>query len=99
MSNSQTFANVKAGLDTALKLFAEESVARIKRRTPSVTGTLRDGWQSSVTSDSITISNDVPYAGFVEYGTNKVAPRAMVRTTAEEAQSIWSQSVEKAGLK
>lgn len=71
---------------------ADEMLERIVRRTPVITGTLRDGWEvTSQSKSSFVISNDVEYAGYVEYGTEKMEPRAMVRTTLEEIDSIIQQ--------
>lgn len=49
--------------------------------TPVVTGRLRDGFElkeSSGLGSDATVINEVPYAGFIEFGTENIQPRAMV---------------------
>lgn len=53
-------------------------------RTPVLSGTLRDGWQHGNNE----IWNDVPYAGYVEDGTSKQLPAAMVATTLHDIDNI-----------
>jgi hypothetical protein len=54
--------------------------------TPVVTGALRAAWQVSKNrAADYDVSNDVPYARFVEYGTSRQAPAAMMgRALAKE---------------
>lgn len=54
----------------------------IRSETPVKTGRARDGW----TNDPVkrigeigVINNDVPYIGWLEFGSDTVAPTAMVR--------------------
>jgi len=47
--------------------------------TPVMTGALRAGWSVQRVGDGhYAVSNGVRYAGYVEYGTSKMAPRAML---------------------
>jgi len=47
--------------------------------TPVQTGTLRAGWTVQRSGDAhYQVSNGVRYARYVEYGTSKMAPRAML---------------------
>ena len=46
--------------------------------------------------DRIYLANNVEYAVFVEFGTAKMAPRAMVRTTVDEFQSAVNAAAAKA---
>lgn len=90
------FEKIQKQLDGMEQHFANEFLARVQRRTPVISGTLRDGWKAEVQPGLITIRNEVPYAGFVEYGTSKMAPRAMLRTTIEEAEQIAAEALRKA---
>ena len=50
--------------------------------TPVDTGTARDGWVNTDINnigDTGLINNDVPYIGWLEFGTNTQAPHAMVQ--------------------
>jgi hypothetical protein len=53
--------------------------------TPVRSGTLRNGWRIGRTGDGDpTVRNDVPYGPFVEYGTARRPPVAMLgRATAK----------------
>ena len=52
--------------DTAI-LFYDE----VKRLTPVRTGTLRDGWNLYTDSNMGTVTNDVEYLPYVNYGTSR----------------------------
>jgi hypothetical protein len=78
--------------------FAEEFFNRVVNRTPIDTGILRDSWDINLTATSIDIDNSAPYSAYVEYGTWKMAPRGMVRTTVLEAEQITKLAKERAGL-
>tara|TARA_B100001093_G_scaffold427689_1_gene422136 strand:+ start:629 stop:979 length:351 start_codon:yes stop_codon:yes gene_type:complete len=47
-----------------------EWTRRVKKATPVVTGRLRNSWQTQIKTTSGTISNNLPYAEPVCYGTN-----------------------------
>lgn len=75
-----------------LKTYLVTEVAeRIRRRTPVDTGRARAGW---VVNGDV-ISNDVPYIGYLEMGTPRMAPFGMVRTTMEEVPSIINEFLQK----
>jgi hypothetical protein len=98
MSNAQVFAKLQSGLDEVQTHFKDEFLARVVRRTPRKSGTLAEGWTGTVEPGSITISNPVEYAGFIEYGTQHIEPRGMLRTTVEESEQILDIAMKKAGL-
>lgn len=79
-------------LNTRLRNFkkewALEFLERVRARTPVLTGALKDGWGFNMKQQSIDIWNTQDYAGYVEYGTEKMAPRAMLRTTLLESEQI-----------
>lgn len=55
----------------------------IQRDTPVNTGKARAGWQSEEVQrlgDTGLVKNDVEYIGWLEFGSDTVAPSAMVRT-------------------
>lgn len=57
-----------------------QQIARLAAsRTPVRTGRLRAGWKTEKTAEaSVQVSNDVSYAVFVEYGTRRQPPVAML---------------------
>lgn len=91
-------AELKKKIDLFTLEFAKEFVMRVKQKTPVITGKLRDGWLSEVKKDVIEVSNTVDYAPFVEFGTHKMSPRGMLRSTVEEADQVAEVARQKAGL-
>ncbi|MEH1858035.1 MAG: HK97 gp10 family phage protein [Nostoc sp.] len=53
-------------LETALKETADFAKNRVKDVTPVKTGALKSGWLTTVNRKSVTLSNSVIYAPFVE---------------------------------
>ena len=54
----------------------------IRSETPVRTGKARDGWKNAQISkmgETGVINNDVEYIGWLEFGSDTVAPQAMVR--------------------
>lgn len=58
------------------------------KKTPVDTGNLRAGWQArqkrTTRGGEVTVFNEVPYAGFVEYGTRYQAAKPMLRPSVAE---------------
>jgi hypothetical protein len=79
-------------LDTRLRKFKQEFgiefLERLRARTPVRSGDLQEGWGFDMKQQSIDIWNTQDYAAYVEYGTEKMAPRAMLRTTLLEKEQI-----------
>lgn len=89
MASPTTAINaLKAKLRWFTPTYAAELNKRVKDKTPVDTGRLRAGWEVQATTGALDLTNAVPYAGFVELGTSKMAPRAMLRRTLLEAQPI-----------
>jgi hypothetical protein len=99
MANITPPEEIVAMMNQMDALFIEEFLIRVMHRTPVITGTLQAGWEGKVVSDGYEISNNVEYASYVEYGTEKMAPRAMLQTTLAETESILEEAAKKAGLK
>lgn len=78
--------------------FAKEFVDRVKSRTPVITGYLKGSWASDVGKTEILIYNTAEYASYVEYGTERLAPRGMLATTITEKEQIAAVAKQKAGL-
>lgn len=63
---------------------ARRILTKTKQATPVKTGTLKEGWELEKTDkDTVTVKNDVPYAGYVENGTPKMDGRFMLRTAIQ----------------
>lgn len=79
--------------------FAMEFQKRVEDRTPVLTGALKAGWVTEQTVTGFTLNNVQPYAEYVENGTDKMAPRAMVATTVLEIDQMVDLVAKKVGLK
>ena len=90
---------VRAFTQRALYFFLADFLDLVKLRTPVITGKLRDGWYGMVQDREVVVANDVDYASYVEYGTHKMAPRGMLRATANESEQIMTRAVARAKLK
>jgi hypothetical protein len=103
MSASGDIDNFVVELDTKLRRFkmeyGVELLERTRQRTPVRTGALLGGWGFELKQTSIWVYNTQPYAGYVEYGTPTMAPRAMLRTSLAESEQIALVAKEKAGIK
>lgn len=96
---TKQFQGLKTNLRKFRHEYSKELLDRVKARTPVITGTLRDGWEYELSQKDVAVRNRVPYASFVEYGTEKMEPRAMLRTTAAEGEEIARVAAERAGLR
>jgi HK97 gp10 family phage protein len=67
----------------------------IKARTPVDTGKLKSSWKVGLEGGGLRIKNDTFYAGFVEFGTVNMAPRAMMTSSLPEIQSAYIDALYK----
>jgi hypothetical protein len=90
-------------LDTRLrnykKEFAMEFQHRVEEKTPVVTGALKKGWVTAQKQTGFELSNVEPYAAYVEWGTEKMAPRGMIASTMLEVDQISEIAAKRAKLK
>lgn len=95
--------NVFAGLQTQLRNFKEEFgmefMERVKSRTPVRTGHLQNSWGFTMKKTDIEIYNTAEYAAYVEYGTEHIEPRGMLRATLLEVEQIAEVAKERAEAK
>lgn len=74
--------------DMAISKMALIFEAEIKRFTPTVSGNLKSSIAGTRTGVAeAQIGTNVDYAGFVEFGTSRFAPRAMFRKGAASAKT------------
>jgi HK97 gp10 family phage protein len=95
----KVFVDLKTNLRKFIHKFGEEFVARVESRTPVVTGKLKAGWYIEYKKDGLVISNTQPYMSYVEYGTEHMGPRSMIRTTIIEKNEIADKAAREVGLK
>jgi hypothetical protein len=68
--------------DDTWEAYVDQALKLIKKYTPVKTGKLRNGWSlADLNPYSAIISNDVPYAEFVNDGTPYMAARNMTGLT------------------
>lgn len=63
--------------------------ALIKAKTPVDTGKLKSDWKLKLEGNGIRITNQAYYAGFVEFGTRKMAARAMMTSSLPEIRDVF----------
>lgn len=63
--------------------------ALIKAKTPVDTGKLKSDWKVKLEGQGLRITNAAPYAGFVEFGTVKMAARSMMTSSLPEIQAVF----------
>jgi hypothetical protein len=81
--------DITPGIARAANIAAVFGRALIKAKTPIDTGLLKSDWQVKLEGQGLRITNNAPYAGFVEFGTRKMAPRAMMTSSMPEIQSVF----------
>ena len=80
----------QAALQTAT--WAEE---QLKAMSPRRTGLLASNWKARVSNNTLIIENPTYYAGFVEYGTRKMAARPMAQIVAPRAREYYMRQLGK----
>lgn len=83
----------KKYVEEALQEARDYAETAVKARTPVRTGELKANWQVGKSKTSVTFSNQTPYAAFVEYGTRRMKPRAMMQKTLPETQEVFKQAI------
>jgi len=80
------------GLDAASwQAACEDMLEHLKSVTPVRTGFLQSEWRMRVSPQSVTFTDDVPYASFVNDGTPNMAPRDMTGELDGVADDIMEQ--------
>lgn len=90
------FAGYRTRLRNFRNEFGKEAINRMIPLTPVRTGLLQASYEYKLNQQDIEFLNNAPYAYFVEYGTEKIAPRAMMRTALLEADDIAEVAMERA---
>lgn len=68
-------------------------LALVKARTPVDTGDLKGGWKAKLEGNGIRWTNETKYAGFVEFGTVKMAPRAMLSGSIDDISEVFAEEL------
>jgi Bacteriophage HK97-gp10, putative tail-component len=68
-------------------------LALVKARTPVDTGDLKSHWQAKLEGNGIRFKNEMFYAGWVEFGTKKMAPRSMLTSSMPDIQDVFIDSL------
>lgn len=89
-------AQTPAKVDATTEEFCRDVVKSAKTRAPHRTGKLK--WSIRYTKDKqnqFTIEAGAPYAGFVEYGTRKMAPQPFLEPAIKSQLSIYLNKLKK----
>lgn len=82
--------DVKTEYNLWIKTESTYLLSQIKKRTPYISGTLRDGWELEFQQIQgfleATIINDISYAYYVEYGTEHFDGRFMMNLALAEIE-------------
>lgn len=70
-------------------------LALVKARTPVDTSKLKGNWEARLEGNGIRFTNDTPYAGFVEFGTRKMSPRAMLTRSLIDIEEVFIEELYK----
>jgi len=81
-------ASVYEAISADLKDVSLLTETEIKNRTPVVTGNLQAKMTARGEGLQYEVANGVEYAGYVEYGTSRFAPRAMMRRGAAAVDAL-----------
>lgn len=84
---------ISPGIKAALEGTREFAALTVRSRTPVDTGRLKSQWNFDISGNGIRFKNSTPYAGFVEYGTSKMAPRAMLTRSLPDIQDYFNKSL------
>jgi hypothetical protein len=87
--NGKVDQKVRFALETA-RVYG---LALVAARTPVDTGLLKSKWQAQLEAQGIRWLNDAPYAGFVELGTRKMAPRHMLTNSLPDIERVFEDTL------
>jgi hypothetical protein len=87
--------DITPGIARAANIAKTYGLALVKARTPVDSGDLKGGWQARLEGNGIRWSNAAPYAGFVEFGTRKMAPRAMLTNSLPDIAEVFTEELYK----
>lgn len=82
-------AEITPAIARAANIAKTYGLALIKARTPVDTSKLKGNWQARLEGNGIRFTNDTPYAGFVEFGTSRMAPRAMLTKSLMDIEETF----------
>lgn len=86
-------ARLQKKVEEVQDIFLNNCLESIKAKTPVDTGRARDGWYISDKQ----ILNDVPYVPYLEMGTEKMRPFAMVASTVANKDDLLARAIAEAG--
>ena len=82
-------SNITPAIARAANVAKTFGKALIKAKTPVDTGNLKSLWDIQLEGNGLRVTNEAHYAGFVEFGTSKMAARSMMTSSMPEIQSVF----------
>lgn len=87
--------DVSPAIARAANIAKTYGLALVKARTPVDTGNLKSKWEAKFEDNGIRWSNETYYAGFVEHGTRKMAPRNMLGDSLPDIEQVFYKELVK----
>jgi HK97 gp10 family phage protein len=84
--------NVSKAVDDVTQKLLEDA----KAGTPVDTGNLRDNWEIKTSDKQGEVTNDLPYASAVEYGTSRQKPKRMLTKALIRAKENLAKEIRQA---
>ncbi len=84
-------ARAREGSHRAARTAGQMALDRVNENTPVRSGRLRSGNRLLVNGNEATISNDTPYAIYVEFGTRHMAARAFMTRGLQQAEAQFGR--------
>lgn len=81
--------NITPAIAKAANVAKTYGLGLVRARTPVDTGKLKGSWKARLEGNGIRWSNEASYAGFVEFGTSKAAPRRMLQDSLPDIQDVF----------
>jgi HK97 gp10 family phage protein len=97
---SNTFGAILARFQRGGSAAVQETIGEIRdeaaRRSRVKTGAMRDGWTATMTGPAAgTVSNDVPYTAYNEYGTVRMSAQPMLTPAVDHATPRFTAKIAK----
>lgn len=86
---------VRESISAGVSLSADAVKKEIRNRAPSDTGELRDSIKTAKNGTVVSVYSDSDHAGFVEFGTSKMAAKPFFRPAIDTSKSAFFSTMKK----
>lgn len=88
-------ADISPAIARAAHIAKVYGLGLVKARTPVDSGELKMSWKADIEGNGIRYTNEIPYAGFVEHGTRKMASRNMLSDSLPDIETVFYNELAK----